>query len=777
MEERVTETREAYPATKLTIPQSIESEMADGTWMARNQLLKPVQIAQVDWLTTQERGRDILKVDYPALLGENESLVYRTLRMYAFYKLSPCFRIQINATVFHQGQLICAFDPFSFTDSAFATNYEYSHISATGLPNVKIMASHSDAVELKLPYTHPRSYLTTNTPLAYNNMGTLHITILNPLVAAEGASNRLTVTVWAYAENAEVHVPIADHDPILEFSAPEPPELVETSFSTIMDGVGKLPGHITDIFGNLMSGNFGQALRKGQGLVDTLGDMFGFDYPARTLQPPKTITPLENLALAKGVSQSQRLALDPFSMHGLDDDVAAESRESMNLKRIAQMPMLLTQFPFSGTEPAGTLLKTIYVNPCVSPYIDGSIQRTFLSYVANGFVYWAGGIIYDIEIVATKFHSGKLIFAYVPNTQEVPTYAAATDSLPNVIVDIQQTSSVRFVVPFTSSTSMKATFAPIDNLNNLNFVDSCTGTLVCYVQNVLAYASNVSASIEINVYVSAAPDMSFYVPQRPVRDRDNTSSFAKLNKPKLQETSILLNTNKNEQPDSSVTLSLGKGLSSHRNHFGEDYSLLDLVKRFSPVDSLSFRLNTDVLADTKNVLNNPNYFANNDISSSYLSYWTQLYSCWSGSLRYKFLARTNKASEASLSVLHVPTTAALDIPDPSRQDIALADFVYGGFGMTKTQLMQDCGVEVELPYYSRYNMLFTNLGFENFFAPILLDMNCNGSMLVTLSQPLVTDTTNVEVDVFVAAGDDFRLIYVRAPPKDTTKSILTIDTL
>lgn len=765
MEERVVETREAYPATKLSIPKSIESEMADGTWMAKNQLLKPVQVGQFTWSSTLPRGTNVGTIDYPEVLGNNESLVLRTLRMYAFYKLSPCFRIQINATVFHQGQLICAFDPFSYCDTPSVADYEYSHIYATGLPNVKIMASHSDAVELKLPFVHPRSYLTTNTTQAYNNLGTLNITVLNPLVAAEGASPSLTVTVWAYAENAEVHVPIQDHDPILTFEAPI--ELVETSF---YENLSSVVGQSTDIIGNLVSGNVGQALRKGQGLIDTLGTIFGFDYPARTLQPSKTISPIENLAIAKGVSQSQRLAIDPFSMQSLQDDVAAESLESMNLKRIAQMPMLLTQFVFNGTQSPGTVLKSIPINPCISPRINGGLQRTFLSYVSNGFLYWSGGIVYDIEIVATKFHSGKLIFAYVPNSQETPSYSAVSDSLPNVIVDIQQTSSMKFMVPFTSSTSMKSTYTPTDDATSLNFVDSCTGTLVCYVQNVLAYASNVSASIEINVYVSAAEDFSLYVPQRPVFNRVG---------PNLQETSILLNTNKNENPTTSVSLSLGRGISVARHHFGEDYSLLDLIKRFSPASTQIFTLDGENTSQSLAIPLTPTLFSiTNTTSSSYLAYWSKLYNCWSGSLRYKFMLRANKNTTVAMHAVHIPTLSSASIPQFDQEQVYSTDFAFGGFGMVRTQVMQDCALEIELPYYSRYNMLFTSYSLATIFAPILSDMYYNGLVSLTLScDPDAESQGTFSVDCFVAAGDDFRLIYLRAPPFDLTNTILSIDTL
>nr|QLL27728.1 putative capsid protein [Leveillula taurica associated picorna-like virus 1] len=753
------------------MPTSIEKEMSDGVWMARNQLMKPIQISQVDWSVTQSRNTNIVELRYPDLLGLQESLVYRTLRMYAFYRISPVFRVQINATVFHQGQLIVSFDPFELCTSS-PEFYSFTHIYATGLPNVKIMASYSDAVELKIPFTHPRSFFSTNSTEPYNTLGTFRITVLNPLIAAEGASSTLSVTTWVYGIDAQVHVPIQDHDLELNYEEDEFEPTAKVSnkesssqslFSSVLNQGKTALGNVTDIVGNVISGNIGQALRSGQGLIDTLGNVFGFDYPSRTVQPPKTISPIENLSLAKGVSQSQRLALDPFSLHKLHDDIALESMDGMNLKRLMQMPMLLTQFTFSSTSTRGTLLKSIIVNPCISPVIGGSLQRSYLSYISNGFVYWSGGIVYDIEIVATKFHSGKLIFAYEPNVVTPPSYLSVSDSLPNVIVDIQQSSTARFIVPYTSTTSMKDTFMPMDG----DIVDSATGILCCYVQNTLAFASNVAPSIEINVYVSASNDFSLYVPQRPVFNRGEEVE-------QFEATSIQLVTNKNEQPESSTVLSFNQNFSISRQQFGEDYSLLDLVKRFSPGSTLSITLNVE--NGQTSIPVNPTFMdITQGISSSYLNYWSKLYCCWSGSLRYKFISLTGRNTTACLQVTHLPTRKNIRIPSSNIEESQDYYDDYGGFGMVRTQLSQDCALEIEVPYYSKFNMLLSPFSLISAFADSIQRVLVNGYLLVKCSGS--NPEENIIINTYVAAGDDFRLIYPRPPPIDDSLSIFSLTTL
>nr|QKN88959.1 MAG: hypothetical protein 1 [Picornavirales sp.] len=772
MEQRIVNARQAYPSSHMELSSRVEKEMSDGQWMALQQLMKPVQIAQFAWTTTQTRNTQLYGTSIPNILSTVESLMYRTLSMYAFYKLSPCFRIQVNATQFHQGQLICAFDPFSFTQNSL-TNDELTIYSATGLPNVKIMASDSEAAELCIPFIHPRSYLTTNSTGVYNNLGYFSVLILNPLMAADGASPQLTVTIWIYAKDAQVHVPINYHEPILESSGilSQLSDSIQPLVNNVKTGIGQA----TDLIGNVATGNLGQALRKGQGLIDTLGNVFGFDYPARTIQPDKTISPVENLALGKGKSQSQRLAIDAFSAHQLQDDIASESRSAMDLLKICQMPMLYTQFSFSGTSAMDTLLYSTPIHPCISPQYQSTIQnlpgiqRTYLSYVTNAFMYWSGGIIFDIEIIATKFHSGKLLFAYVPNYQTVPpTYIDASTALPNVIIDLQQSSVTSFKIPWTSPTAMKATSYITPRTGS--DTDYILGTLVCYVQNTLAYASNVAPSVEVNIYIRAAPDYSLYVPKRPSFNAYVVPPTTPVEN--VEESSgIGLINDKNVTTTTSAVLSKDQDNSIPRSHFGEDYSLLDLIKRFS-------FLETQTVAEipaTGNI-SNPTVFParlavftpdSNNEQESYLAYWARIYCCWTGTVRYKYIAPLPRTTEQSLTIAHIPDYSATFI-DNSHSTI---DYLYylNGFGTVRTNLSQDNAIEFEVPYYSKYNMLLTRVKSND------INIYANGFLYVINQSPTSTET--VQQDIYIAAGDDFRFIYLRPPSVDFSNQVVFTATL
>lgn len=758
-EERALISESAKHQTTLSIPNYVEDRMPDSTWLAKTQLSKPVMIGQYTWDMSQKRGAMIASFDFPEVLVTKDSLMNRTLRMYSFYRITPIVRLQLNATQFHQGQLILTFDPF-----AQATEVENWNVNkdtpicniyyATGLPNVKLMASEADPVELKIPFVHPRNYLTTNSSNGFDLMGRVRLQVLNPLKAASGATSSLTATIWIYANDASVHVPMNYHDPMI-------PDLLYATPSGLLESVSGIIGEGTDLVGNIISGNFKPALSNGRGLVNKIGDIFGFDYPTMPVHLDKTISPVENLAITKGISRSHRLAMDPKSGYIPPPDMFNEL--DIDLLRIAQTPMLFAQLKWDTTNELGTQLMDVHISPCCVPgevYMDTSAYYlTYLSFVSSLFTYWRGGIIYDLEFVATHYHSGRLAVGFVPNDDRVNgSYEDIVTACPNTIIDIQQTSKVSFLIPFVSATPIKHTNAgPID--------ESLIGHLKLYVQNKLAMSNNVDSSIEINVYVRAAPDFQLFVP------RDPSLRFTAY--PKAEpSTGIELQSNRTEDASKStpVQLTLGNGLSPVLPKFAESYSLLDLIRRFTfsrslalPVYTGSTPIHQDKTVPTRFVTP---YYSDlyqetgslpQNQSESYLSYISRIYSIWSGSLRFKYVFPESRTSQTGFTVLHCPPWAqfAVDIGIGTQNYAALS-----GYATTLTTLSQDNCLEIEVPYYSEYQCLLTRPPADMPYTPYKTPM-LNGALLISPFSP--TEQQPIGSYEYIAAGDDFRFAYLRPP--------------
>jgi hypothetical protein len=767
-EQRAVIAETTFPGSSLSMPQGIEREMAESHWLARTQLSKPTQISQVQWTTSQSPGTNITTFTFPEVLTSIDSVIRRTLQMYAFYKMSPVFRFQLNATQFHQGQLIISFDPFrqSISDnytisSENVTTPIFNRYYATGLPNVKIMASESDPVELQIPYIHPKNFLSSNSEntSTYNILGEVRVTVLNQLQVAEGTTPSLTLTTWVYAQDSSVHVPIQYHD-----LSVEPTSLISTIKSGLSNG--------SNLLGNFATGNFGKGLRNGQGLIDDLGKLFGFDYPNRPLGPENNIKNVESLANARGATRSERLALDPVSGHPPDMEETTSMGE-MNISRIIQMPMLINQSQFSSTAAPQQILYYVPVSPLLAAnagtYNGRQLtQPTYLAYLSQFFCFWRGSIQFEFEFVATRFHSGKLIVGFIPNDNPTGlTYQAISTSTPSAVIDIQQTSKVAFTVPYQSTTPLKYV-----NQIDENFDETIIGYLVVAVQNQLTHASNVSPSIDINLYVRAGEDFSYLVPKAPNIDYRIPAA------PTVEPTSdVTFQTSRTGGEDSSNTgvLAHGQSQSIPKSRFGETYGLIDCIRRFTPlVDIQSEELFT--LPDDDNQFTymaiHPVLFSRlNTFSTtsdyrfsappSYLALIGRLFSAWCGSIRYKFVTSAPRTSTQSLTVYHLPDSAVRTLQESTAIGLRTQ---FSGYAAAQTDLAQNTTLEIEVPFYSIYNFLLTHpTATETSGSSPYLDNHnypyLDGHLVIAAS-----DNTPVSPRIYVAAGEDFRYFYLRSPP-------------
>lgn len=765
-EQRALFAETTFPGSTLTMPKNIEREMAESQWMAKTQLSKPTLVNTTQWTTTQAPGTNIVTFTFPEILSRIDSVIRRTLQMYAFYKMSPVFRFQLNATQFHQGQLIISFDPFR---QAISDNYVissendttpiYNRYYATGLPNVKIMASESDPVELQIPYLHPKNFLSSNSENAstYNLLGEIRVTVLNQLKVAEGSTPSLTLTTWIYAKDASVHVPIQYHD-----LSVQPTSLISTIKSGISNG--------SNLIGNFATGNFGKGLRSGQGLIDDLGSLFGFDYPNRPLGPENNIKNVESLANARGATRSERLALDPVSGHMIDREEAT-SLEEMDISKIIQMPMLINQTQFSSTAAPASILYYVPVTPLLAAQLGNYngvplMQPTYLAYMSQFFCFWRGSIQFDFEFVATRFHSGKLLVGFLPNDNPTDTtFNAIAHSTPAAVIDIQQTSKVSFTVPFQSTTPLKYVNQLFDN-----FDETILGYLVVAVQNQLAHASNVAPEIDINLYVRAGEDFTFMVPKAPNADYSLPAA------PAAEPTSdVTFQTSRTGGEDNSATavLSHGQSQSVPKPRFGETFGLIDCIRRFTPLVSTgspnlvqlpigdsrtAFMAVHPILFSYENtVIDTVPYTA----PPSYLALIGRLFSAWSGSLRYKFVTSSPRTSDQSLSIYHIPD-ASVRLLVPSTETPRVTQF--SGYAGAQTDLSQNTSLEIEVPYYSIYNFLLTHpTSTETSGISPYLD-NLNYPYLNGFLAMCVNNDTQITPQVYVAAGEDFRFFYLRSPP-------------
>jgi hypothetical protein len=140
-----------------------------------------------------------------------------------------------------------------------------------------------------------------------------------------------------------------------------------------------------------------------------------------------------------------------------------------------------------------------------------AFQTSSLSFLANTFTYWKGSMIFRFVSNKTKFHAGRLLFAFLPLPNTTPPTGAISrgptdlnDStmLHSAVWDLASDNSFEFVVPYISPTP----YTP---------VALGTGYLNVTVLDPLIAISTVPSSIEITVLVRGGPDFEFSQPVTP----------------------------------------------------------------------------------------------------------------------------------------------------------------------------------------------------------------------------------------------------------------------
>jgi hypothetical protein len=678
----------------------------DEEWYAAQQLAKPIVLQTLAWNGTDGSFQNLVSFNIPDVIASLDTLQSRTLRMYAFYRANWVLRFQLNGTKFHQGQLIAAIIPFNQRDpiSATATG-GYVTPTLTGFPSVQISASATAPVELKIPFIHMYDYFMSN---AQNNLplAKVQVAVLNQLQFSTGASPALNLTISLYAEQPEVHVPIYDHDTVFEGEA----------FGLFSNVAASL--------GHAATGNFKGFFQKGSEAQKDMSNLF--DKPSYVVTSPKTITPVSAMAHGKGTETTIRLGLDPSAQSLQPSEVFGNVEAEMTYEHATQTPMLVKLIQWSTTQASGQRLQYFPVSPLVSyPVPTASTVQvwspTHLAWVSSLYTFWQGSIKIRIDAICTSFHTGRLLIAFIPNgfTSPSPTLTQAL-SCPNVIMDIQSSTQVEFIVPFLSNTPYKQVDSTLDE-------SSVTGYVYVYVLNELVRPDNVVGTIDLNIYYSAGEDMKFFVPKDVsmslgpfVTEGEAYSDF----KP--------IQTTKTEDKGSLVSLSFGKSITNRVNRFGEDFPLADLIKRFAVISHTEVGLTSNVVVRPTNVSTN--------LTLNPLGAISLIYACWYGSLRYKYIFPASRTDADIVSISYSPNGGGVQLGSP----------IY------LTNLAQDSGIEVEVPCYTRYNTMIT--------TPVDAIMADGKSFSLGDLTRTHTATTPTIPQLFNAAGDDLRFYYLIAPP-------------
>lgn len=443
------------------VPNPIASADATSNTDLARFLSRPTLIDARGWTTASSTGYLGAGIE-PWYLYLNNSVIKQKLTNYAYLRAKLCLKFVVNATPFHFGCLRIAYEPNTNVANTGSrgtvirtnpTTDSLLLIPLSQLPGVWLHPADNSGGHLEVPFFRETNWLPLQTAAATKTMGTLKYYIAAVLGAASAsASTAITIDTFAWLEDVELSAATAELTLQGKDEYDGPVSSVASAVAAVSKRLESAP----------VIGKFARATTIGAGAIADIASMFGFT----NVPVISNYSPMMNMAgppLATGeigapivkltLDPKQELSVDP-TLHGIG------SEDEMAISTVVQKKSVLCVCGWSTGDAVGYVMFTSRVSPMLMGrqdiYDAGLVARstrvyhTPMSYTGMMFQHWRGDIIYDFEVVCTKFHKGRIKISWDP------VGTAGGSSLPEnvvytTILDIGETNKVSLRVPFHSA--------------------------------------------------------------------------------------------------------------------------------------------------------------------------------------------------------------------------------------------------------------------------------------------------------------------------------------
>lgn len=501
--------RDRASVTSDSPPNPLESTfmLADTSDNVAGFFSRPQLIDSFEWTPGVAVGR---RINPWSLYFDNDE-VARRLSNFHLLRCRLKLKIMINSTPFYYGRMLMSYTPLGPLDAytLFRPGNLADYVEATQRPHVIINPSDDQMAMMDLPYMYPRSALNLETR-EYSNMGVLDIADLTALRNANDAVDSITVSIMAWAEDVSYSQPTSLLIPNEgEYEDDLPQGIVSKPATTVARMAAALSSWPP-------IAPYAKATEMVARLVGGVAHALGFSRP-RIIAPsnPFHFSMYRNMAATNISDQADVLALDEKKEVTIDPRVAGVGTvDDMAIVPIAKKECYLTTFPWRVADAQDTLLYNFRVNPLMYINETTGMHMSPMCWLATPFRYWRGSITYRFEVVASKFHRGRVRLLYDP------VYQATTQYNVNYaqIVDIADGCDFSITVGWAQGVPYLRT-PPLDFNNEYHGKDSytradpcCNGVLSMVVLNTLTTPSSTDDDVFVNVYVSANDDFEIQEP-------------------------------------------------------------------------------------------------------------------------------------------------------------------------------------------------------------------------------------------------------------------------
>lgn len=769
---------------------------------------RPVKIQSYSWAT----GSNLFEKFNPWRdFFENVRVINRITN----YNLLRCklkVRLVLNGNGFHYGRAIASYTPLPNQDGLTMDRSFFIEdvVAASQRPHIYLDPTNSQGGTLTLPFVWYHNALRIPDQ-DWRSMGDIIIHGMQALKHANGASDSVTISVFAWAEDVSLSIPTANEPGALvpqigEVFTPQAMDEYGTGpISRPASVVAKAAGALSQLPG---IGMYARATELAASTVSNIATTFGFSRPVELadIEPYKP-TYLGNMANTNVSDTSCKLTLDCKQELTIDPRVMGlGSTDEMSIKSISQRESFLTNFGWQVADSTETLLWNTEVCPVLWNTVSGTPDELHFPaccFASLPFRCWRGTMKFRFQIVASAFHKGRIKIVYDPSfplSNEYNTnYTHIIDLAKerDFTIDIgwgQDKSMVEHRKPGSDAIPYGTT--PIGAAPG----KIANGILSVYVVNELTVPnSTANNDIEVNVFVSTGddfevfdPDSSFieeYVWFRPQMGEIFSPQMAEVGQSISCPDADL--TKKEDEPmkmETSDTLAPTLSDQDHTTsvYYGDPItSFRQCLKRYNWHSAIT-PLNTPSTFITVRTSNLPYYRGYqpgavhntsvpvpgtpyNYCKTTMLNYVLPAYTCWRGGLRWKYLRTGGNADETSLMQVrrsaikesgysHIEDVA-LTFSDTSSARVRQAEMhiPHTWDGCVATTTYQNPVIEAEMPFYSK--LRFNPGKFRNFLASSIFSAFHE---LTTIWESNPADSALIHC--YVSVGEDFTLGFFTGAP-------------
>lgn len=490
-------------------------------------MARPIRIQQFTWVQTV--GGFALTLN-PWALYFNDARVANRLAHYKRFRAKLCVKFIITGNGFYYGRLIASYLPRHNDDELTRRRALINQdlVEATQRPYVMLDPTNSTGGELCLPFIHPYEAIDITAPIDLLDMGEIDFFELNDLTHANGATEGVTVSVFAWAEDFEMSGSTYATSAALTPQAGKP--AAKAKDDEYGKGIVSKPASIiAAIAGRLKTvpviAPYARATEIAASATSAMATMFGYSRPVN-IDPTHSYFPryISNMANADGQDNCTKLTYDSKQETTVDTRVMGLAGEDeMVLSNIASKQTFLATASWASTDLTGVGLFHCPVTPNLfrtySPQ-EGVVEYHLpaMQFAGALFQYWRGTLRFRFQIVGSAYHRGRLRIVYDPTT--------VGDGMPynvgySFIVDMGAKRDFTVDVGWTQQQGMlnMGPMAPEGERHEIKPTTDMTsvpnfqnGVIRVEVLNPLTLPSAVQTTAYINVFVSTGDDIEFAGP-------------------------------------------------------------------------------------------------------------------------------------------------------------------------------------------------------------------------------------------------------------------------